>query len=60
MSAVTAWLRNNSFFVAIIIMLVVVIILALGQKAWACETRMVIVDGRVLTCLVCETSTVCN
>lgn len=61
MSSNTSRSRRVPRLVWVIAALIGLIIgLEFTKPACACETRTIIVDGRILTCLVCPNVTSCN
>ena len=41
-------------------MRILLILLFISSYAMACETKILVVDGKVLTCTVCGDETYCN
>jgi len=41
-------------------MRILLILLFVSSYAMACETKILVVDGKVLTCTVCGDETYCN
>jgi hypothetical protein len=41
-------------------MRILLILLFISSYAMACETKILVVDGKILTCTVCGDETYCN